>query len=58
LLTVIRRRNLLIAGALVLVGIILSIGTHDYAALLSGALVFAFMAFSLWFRIRRRGSDG
>jgi hypothetical protein len=54
LVTVIPPRNLLIGGALVLLGVVLSIATHNYAALISGAVVFATMALFLWLRTRRR----
>ena len=54
---VIPRRNLIAAGLLVLVGVSLSIGTHDYTALVVGVLVFASLALFLWLRIRRGGVD-
>ena len=54
---VIPRRNLITAGVLLLLAVIWSIGTHDYTALLGGALFFASLALFLWLRIRGGGGD-
>jgi hypothetical protein len=49
---VIPRRNLIAAGALLLLALLLTIGTHDYTSLIVGILFFVAFVFFLWQRTR------
>jgi hypothetical protein len=49
---VIPRRNLIAAGILLVVAVTLTVGTHDYTALIVGVLFLAAFAFFLWQRTR------
>jgi hypothetical protein len=49
---VIPRRNLLAAGALLLLAVILTVGTHDYTGLIVGVIFFVAFAYFLWQRTR------
>jgi hypothetical protein len=52
---VIPRRNLLAAGVLLLLAVVITVGTHDYTSLIVGVLFFVGFAFFLWQR-KRGGS--
>jgi hypothetical protein len=49
---VIPRRNLIAAGVLLLLAIVLTVGTHDYTGLIVGVIFFVAFAFILWQRTR------
>jgi hypothetical protein len=49
---VIPRRNLIAAGVLLLLAVILTVGTHDYTGLIAGVIIFVVFAFFLWQRTR------
>jgi hypothetical protein len=49
---VIPRRNLIAAGMLLVLAVALTVGTHDYTALIVGVLFFAVFGFFLWQRTR------
>lgn len=51
-LGVIPRRNLIAAGVLLLLAIVLTVGTHDYTGLIVGVIFFVAFAFILWQRTR------
>jgi hypothetical protein len=51
-LDVIPRRNLVAAGVLLLLGVILTVGTHDYTGPIVGVIFFVAFAFFLWQRTR------
>jgi hypothetical protein len=56
---VIPRRNLIIAGVLLLLAVIWTIATHDYSVGLVWGVIFAGFAVFLWLRIRGgRGRSG